>query len=239
MSEQASFGPSKRCVMSRRRFVAVTCGTAVPLLLSACGPGTTTATSSVGSSGGAAVATGGGKIGSVGTTSATTAAAQAPAQGRVTVVFTVPGGQAEDDAFKPVFDAFVKKYPAINAVYTPAETGYTSEYDNKLLTSIAGGVGPDVFKIWPASYFGSLSAQGACVDLDPYVAKDATINLPDFFPEHLAACKFQGKLYALPNDGAPVAMWYNVDLFKKYGIALPTAAWTWDTLLTATKQLTK
>jgi multiple sugar transport system substrate-binding protein len=237
--------------LSRRRFVALSCGAALPVLLSACGGGSAAATTgpttaavaasgAVKTSSGSRAATGSATspATSAGSATSATAAARAPGAGQVTVTFTVPGGQAEDDAFKPVFAEFAKRYPDIKAVYAAAETGYVSEYDNKLLTSIAGGVGPDVFKIWPSAYFGSMAAQGTCVDLDPYIAKDPTIDMADFFPEHVAACKFQGKMYALPNDGAPQAMWYNVDAFKKAGVDLPTADWNWDALLAAAKKLT-
>jgi len=178
------------------------------------------------------------------TASQSAAAAQPTATGAPTgqrprVTFTVPGGQSENGDFKPVFDAFAKAYPDIDAVYAPFNTGYTPEYTQKLLTTIAGNVAPDVFKINPSPYFGTLAAQGTLIQLDPYVKADPTIDFEDYFTPHVEACKYQGKLFALPNDGAPQAMWYNVDAFKKDSVALPTKDWTWDDLLNAGKQLTK
>jgi multiple sugar transport system substrate-binding protein len=173
------------------------------------------------------------------TTTTKPTAAAAPSAGRVTVTFTVPGGQAENSDFKPVFDAFAKEYPNIDAQYAPFNTGYTPEYMQKLLTSIAGNVAPDVFKINPSPYFGTLANQGTLYELDAFVKADSTIDFADYFTPHVEACQYKGKLYALPNDGAPQAMWYNVDVFKKEGIDLPTKDWTWENLLDAAKRLTK
>jgi len=173
------------------------------------------------------------------TTTTKPTAAAAPSAGRVTVTFTVPGGQAENSDFKPVFDAFAKEYPNIDAQYAPFNTGYTPEYMQKLLTSIAGNVAPDVFKINPSPYFGTLANQGTLYELDAFVKADSTIDFADYFTPHVEACQYKGKLYALPNDGAPQAMWYNVDAFKSAGVELPTKDWTWQNLLDAGKQLTK
>jgi multiple sugar transport system substrate-binding protein len=158
---------------------------------------------------------------------------------KVTVKFMVPGSQQEDADFKPVFDAFAEKYPDINGVYAPAGTGYTPEYDEKLMTMLAGGVAPDVFKT-QFGKFGVLGAMDVYLPLDDYVAAYPEITqFEDFFENHVQGCRIQGKLMALPNDGAPEAIWYNVDLFEAEGIEFPDWDWTWDTMTEAARRLTK
>jgi multiple sugar transport system substrate-binding protein len=76
--------------------------------------------------------------------------------------------------------------------------------------------------------------------LDDYVKRDAAqVQLDDFFPAHVEAVKYKGKFYALPNDGAPQALWVDVDLWKRDGVALPTWDATWADLLKAATTLTR
>jgi multiple sugar transport system substrate-binding protein len=47
----------------------------------------------------------------------------------------------------------------------------------------------------------------------------------DFDDTTLKATRFEGKVYGIPQDFAPLMLFYRVDVFKKYGLAVPT---TWD-----------
>jgi multiple sugar transport system substrate-binding protein len=162
-----------------------------------------------------------------------------PADEVVTVTFMVPGSANEDADFAPVFEEFNKRYPEIDAQYTPAGTGYNAQYNDKLLTMLAGGTAPDTFKTL-FGYFGSLANSGVYVPLDDFVAKypDETA-FDDFFQNHVDACKFQGTLYALPNDGAPNGYWYNVDLYDGAGVDYPDWDTNWDEVVESAKAITK
>jgi len=170
---------------------------------------------------------------------ATVAAAPQPAAGRVKVTFMVPGSQQEDADFAPVFEEFNKRYSDIEGVYTPAGTGYTDQYNDKVMTMVAGGIAPDVFKtLFPN--FGTWADMGIYLPLDDLVQANPDITqFDDFFPNHIEGCKIKGKLMALPNDGAPNGMWYNVDMFEQANVKLPDLEWTWDTLTEAAKAMTK
>jgi multiple sugar transport system substrate-binding protein len=164
--------------------------------------------------------------------------ASPPQQDRVTVTFMVPGSQQEDADFAPVFEAFAEMYPEIDAQYTPAGTGYNAQYDEKLLTLLAAGTAPDVFKTLFGK-FGAFGALGVYTPLDDYVdAYPELTQFDDFFANHIEGCRINGQLMALPNDGAPEGIWYNVDLFDAAGQAYPDWDWTWDTLTDAAKELT-
>ena len=166
-------------------------------------------------------------------------ATEVPAAEKVSVSFMVPGSETEDADFAPVFEEFNKMYDNIEGVYAPAGTGYGPQYSEKLLTMLAGGVAPDTFKtLFP--HFGSLAEKGVYVPLDDYVAAYPDITyFDDFFENHLEASTYKGQLLALPNDGAPEGMWYNVDLFDEAGLDYPDWDWTWDTWTDAAKALTK
>ncbi len=158
---------------------------------------------------------------------------------RVVVKFMVPGSPQEDSDFAPVFEEFAKRWPDIDAQYSPAGTGYTPQYQDKVMTMMAGGVLPDVFKSLD-TFFGALAELEAFVPLDDYVAAYPEITVfDDFFEAHVEGCRYKGKLQALPNDGAPQGMWYNVDLWKEAGHDLPGWETDWNDLLLAAKDITR
>ena len=113
-----------------------------------------------------------------------------PAAEKVSVSFMVPGSENEDADFAPVFEEFNKMYDDIEGVYAPAGTGYGTQYNDKLLTMLAGGVAPDAFKtLFP--HFGSLGEKGVYVPLDDYVDAYPDITyFDDFFENHVVACTY-------------------------------------------------
>lgn len=52
------------------------------------------------------------------------------------------------------------------------------------------------------------------------------ISRTDYNPGALSVMESGGKLYGLPYDTATMFLFYNADLFKKAGLALPTNTWT-------------
>jgi multiple sugar transport system substrate-binding protein len=77
------------------------------------------------------------------------------------------------------------------------------------------------------------------LDLTPYIAKDKTINVKDFYPALLNAVKFQGRQLALPYRFNVGLLYYNKALFDSAGVAYPTAKWTQKNLISAGQKLTK
>lgn len=77
------------------------------------------------------------------------------------------------------------------------------------------------------------------LDLTPYIAKDKTINVKDFYPALLNAVKFQGRQLALPYRFNVGLLYYNKALFDAADVAYPTAKWTQKNLISAGQKLTK
>ena len=48
----------------------------------------------------------------------------------------------------------------------------------------------------------------------------------DYYDKSIKALSVQGKLYAVPRDVSELVLYYNKDLFKKYGVSLPNENWT-------------
>jgi multiple sugar transport system substrate-binding protein len=83
--------------------------------------------------------------------------------------------------------------------------------------------------------------------LDKYIAKDKDFNLDVYFPVAAQSVHYRGKVYALPDNGSPVALVYNKEMFDEYNrehpkgpkLEYPNEKWTWDDFRHAAKALTK
>jgi multiple sugar transport system substrate-binding protein len=115
----------------------------------------------------------------------------------------------DSDSLKHIVEAFNTANPDICVKMTivpGAETNIA-----KLLTSIRGGVAPDVYM---ADRF-TVPQRAAEGVLDELPA--GTINAADYLPFAYAETQFQGKTYAIPFDTDARALWYNIDLIKAAG----------------------
>ncbi|HEY2062272.1 MAG TPA: sugar ABC transporter substrate-binding protein [Amycolatopsis sp.] len=125
--------------------------------------------------------------------------------------------------------AFEKEYPNVHVNYVNAGTN-KDEY-TKLQNAIKAGTGgPDVVQI---EYYAlpQFALTQSLVDLGQYgfggFEKDYTAST-------WASVKSGNGLYGLPQDSGPMALFYNKEVFTKYGIAVPK---TWDEYVAAAKKL--
>jgi multiple sugar transport system substrate-binding protein len=148
----------------------------------------------------------------------------APREVKFWTLFT--GGDGE------FFDAMVKAYNASqNEVVLKNDTVKFTDYYTKLTAALAAKSAPDVV-ICHASNLVNYVPNNVFLPLDPYIKK-AGVNLSDFESAPLAACTFNGKIYALPLDVHPLIMYYNKDLLAQAGISSVPA--TYDEVLAAAK----
>src|SRR5665647_1592113 len=110
-------------------------------------------------------------------------------------------------------------------------------YEDKLFTLVAGGNPPDVMSQYETTT-PDVAKKGIVEDLMPYIEKDKSFDLTDFYDVALSLSKLDGKLYGLSNTLAPQFMFYNKTAFDKAKVAYPTANWTWNDYLEAAKKLT-
>ena len=152
---------------------------------------------------------------------------QAPlAQSAVPTVTVVMPTQWKD-AFEPEINAFNKSSTTVNIV-----VNWGGAQDQL----IAANKSPDIINT------GDLfvaAQKNLLVDLTPYIAKDKTIDIRDFYPTLLSAVKFQGRQLALPYRFNVGLLYYNKTLFDASSVAYPTAKWTQKDLISAGQKLTK
>jgi multiple sugar transport system substrate-binding protein len=125
--------------------------------------------------------------------------------------------------------AFTKAFPKVKVNLVNAGTN-TEEYTKIQNAVQAGSGGPDVAQI---EYYAmpQFALSDSLLDLGQYGLGD----LKDKFTASTwNSVSFDGKLYGLPQDSGPMAMFYNAKVFDKYKIEVPT---TWDEYIAAAKKL--
>jgi multiple sugar transport system substrate-binding protein len=146
------------------------------------------------------------------------------------------GGVEETKIVQAAVDDFKKAHPGVDVQLQRAPYG---DYITKLLTEFSAGLAPDVLAI-NAEQMITFSSRGLFVDLKPFVDKDRTIKLADFYPESIDHYTTGGILTAIPRDIAPVAcIYYNKKMFDAAGLPYPKDDWTYDQFVTVAQKLTK
>jgi multiple sugar transport system substrate-binding protein len=125
--------------------------------------------------------------------------------------------------------AFEKAYPKVDVKLVNAGTN-TDEY-TKLQNAITAGSGaPDVAQV---EYYAipQFALSDSLVDLSSYGFADLE---DQYSAGPWSSVAFDGKIYGLPQDSGPMAMFYNKTVFDQYGIAVPT---TYDEYIAAAEKL--
>ena len=165
--------------------------------------------------------------------SATETGASSPAASPMEVTWMVGVGP-DRPMYERLLARFHELHPDIRVrpIWVPG-----SQYQTKLKTLTAAGKPPDLFwtgDVWVAYQLPFLA------DLTDLIARDAAeIELDDFYPELLAAGRYDGRQILLPRWFNVALLYYNRTLFDAAREPYPTADWTWDDYLAAAKRLTR
>ncbi|QGJ78809.1 ABC transporter substrate-binding protein [Sinorhizobium meliloti] len=111
-----------------------------------------------------------------------------------------------------------------------------SEYISgpKLATAFASGEGPDIFIISPGDFLRYYNG-GVLKDLTPFIDDKAKAD----FPESVIANRMvDGKIFGIPMEVEPMAMYYSVKAFEEAGLNENDVPKTWEALLEVAKKLT-
>lgn len=143
---------------------------------------------------------------------------------------------------QPIFERlvteFMANHPDIDVDWTNILDGGQIDWNNKIATSAAGGVLPDIFYVRAGTdqqYFKS----GFIYDIDAMMKRDTReINIQDFVDPQLAELKVDGHWWAVPYDYSVIGLYYNQNMFDKVGLQYPTEQWTWYDVIDAGKKLT-
>ena len=151
----------------------------------------------------------------------------------VQLKMTIWGSSSDPEVYRTRLDLFEAKNPTIKVelVYIP------SDYAQKVQTMIAGGTSPDIIQL--AEDVHGYSSKGQILPLNDYVTK-YNVNLNERFGTGglVAAYSRDGKLYAMPDRGGALILYYNKAMFDAAGLSYPTKDWTWTEFLDAAQKLT-
>lgn len=134
-----------------------------------------------------------------------------------TIKFASWGSQSEVAILKPLIEDFEQKNGVkVEFMHIP------QNYFQKLHLLFASNMPPDVIfinNLYLPVYADFLE------DLTPYADKEV------FYKKSLDAMTYENKVLAIPRDVSNLVVYYNKDLFDKYGISYPNKNWTFKDLL--------
>ena len=159
---------------------------------------------------------------------------QAKTQGDIVEVrFGYPGGVGDYEAIKnQIIPMFEKENPniKIKLEYQPWNQFFT-----KLKTQIAANEAPD-FWVSDGVYVMEYADRGALLDLTEWINRD--LAQEDFFALDFAK-DANGKIWGVPREIQTIGLYYNKNSFNDAGVEYPNESWNWDSLLEASKKLTR
>lgn len=131
-----------------------------------------------------------------------------------------------------LLDLYEQNHPEVQ--FTPNYGGFVG-YQDKAVTELSGGGGPDVMQIADRL---PLIANGSLLQLDPFIESGA-IDLSDANSNTVALQQFEGDQYTLPWGLATGVMFYDRKVFDAVGLGAPPNAWTWDEYRETAKAITE
>lgn len=155
------------------------------------------------------------------------------AAGKVNITYAFFATPAYLEIIQKQVKSFEEKYPEINVKLQQV----SGNYNQKILTEIAGGLAPDVF--WLAEYIPAFVEKGVLLNLNDFIANDTTFDKSDFYPQVFKMGQYKGNTYGIVSAWSGTILYYNKNFFDRAGIKYPTKDWTWDDLLNAARRLTK
>jgi ABC-type glycerol-3-phosphate transport system substrate-binding protein len=160
----------------------------------------------------------------------------APKPDHLVLRYSAWGSPEASNIFKAAADEFRKTHPEVEVQMQQVP------YDNyvpKLLTQFAANSAPDVMLV-SCNQLAAFATRGVFADLRPYVSKDSSLNLHDFYPEAIQEFTVEGALTALPTYIAPIGViYYNKKEFNEARIPYPKNSWSYLDFLKTAQRLTK
>lgn len=155
----------------------------------------------------------------------------AVAEAKTTISIAVSGSASEIALRMETGDLFCE----MNPQYEVEWIDLGDDRVTKTMTLISSGAAPDILYI--NENIVTYASRGVLEPLTEYVAREGEGYLDYFYPSLLALDTWQDTLYGLPQEVSPYCIYYNKDLFEKYGVELPTDDWTFDQWYDAAKSI--
>lgn len=149
------------------------------------------------------------------------------------------GNPAELKVYQRAVDGFMEENPNIEVKLVPVAS---DQYEQKLMTSLQGNKGPDVFYAFEQTMPELIDA-GKVQSLNDFFSTDESYVKLEDFPEGLfGPAKENDEVYAVAPDANPLVIYYNKSVFKEAGVKTPQeyydeGNWNWKAFEEVTSQL--
>ncbi len=147
------------------------------------------------------------------------AAPAAPAEEEITITFWHiygPEMAGANSWFKDMIAAFEEEHPNI---HIEEEITPNDPYKVKLKTAIAAGEAADAFMVYSGGWAEPYAKEGAILPLDKYLDEDGWRD--QWISGGLDQMTWDGKTYGVTTVLRTVHIWYNKEVFDKYGLEPP------------------
>ncbi len=125
-----------------------------------------------------------------------------------------------------------------NQEHTDIHVEFVNGNSAEILTRMAAGTGPDVFRISWAE-FSPWALQGLVMDLTPYIERDSgEVRTEDIWPAALTPFQLNGRQMAMPHHIGGNLMYLNLDHLASSGLAVPADVWTWEEFAEIARRMT-
>lgn len=149
--------------------------------------------------------------------------------------FMWTGSPAEKEVWESLAAKVTEKYPNIVVNF---ETAPFSGYWDKLTTQISSGTAADIISL-QSLRTPTFAQYDAFEPLGSYIEKDSEFDINDFQKSALEGLTHNGEQLAIPYDYGPYILYYNKDIFDKYGVEYPSSDMNWERFLEKAKDLTQ
>lgn len=144
----------------------------------------------------------------------------------VVLKFSTWGSASEMSILAPIIKDFENSHKGVKVevLHIP------QDYFQKLHLLFASNMEPDVVLI---------NNQNIPVYSKFLTNLEEIIDKKNYYNKSIECMTYENKLYAVPRDCSGLVIYYNKDIFDKYGVSYPTTTWSLDDLLNTSKKLTK
>jgi len=152
---------------------------------------------------------------------------------KTTIRITWWGEVSENDAEMQMIEKFNAEHDDIEVI---ADVVPGDGYGDRLLTSFSSGEGYDIFASGEGDFYKWVGVNMP-LSMNEFIAND-TEWVNEMNEAIYNFGNIGGEQYYFVRDYNPLCLFYNKDVFDKYGVEYPTADWTWEDAIAAAKKMT-
>lgn len=154
--------------------------------------------------------------------------------GKVTIRFAYPGQFSPDPA---VNQALADRYKALADAFHAQNPQYTVKLVPLTWEQLSAITAKD-YDVLLNNNFSGYVERGDLRSMTPWISLEDKAWIADYLPTVLKPFERKGEVWTLPWGLDPVILFYNKDLFNRYGVEVPQEGWTWSDFLEKANALT-